>query len=160
MEIGSLTPGAKHLQPYSYRSDPSVPSFADDRPIIVFDGHCAFCSGWAGIVLRRDRHGQLRLLRAQSPLGVALYSHYGLNPVDYETNILLAEGCVWLKSEGTIRMAEALGMPWSVAAGFRVLPLPLRDALYDLVARNRFRIGGRRAVCYAPPAEFRDRFVG
>jgi predicted DCC family thiol-disulfide oxidoreductase YuxK len=147
MEISPMTPGAKHWRSYSYRSDPSVPPFADDRPIIVFDGHCAFCSGWAGIVLRRDRNGQLRLLRAQSPLGAALYSHYGLNPVDYETNILLAEGRVWLKSEGTIRMAEALGLPWLLAAVFRILPLRLRDTIYDLVARNRFRIGGGRAVC-------------
>ena len=57
-------------------------------------------------------------------------------------------------------MAEGLGLPWSMAAGFRVLPLRLRDAVYNFVSRNRFRIGGLRAVCYAPPAEFRDRFIG
>lgn len=160
MEIRRIATGAEARESYSYRTDPTVPPFADDRPIIVFDGHCAFCSGWAGIVLRRDREGRFWLLRAQSPLGAALYRHYGLDPVDYQTNILLAEGRIWLKSEGSIRMAEGLGLPWSLAAGFRVLPLRLRDAVYSFVARNRFRIAGRRAVCYAPPPEFRDRFIG
>jgi len=66
--------------PYSYRADPAVPSFRDDGPIIIFDGYCALCSGWAGFVLRHDRTARYRLLSAQSPLGHALYVHYGLDP--------------------------------------------------------------------------------
>ena len=66
--------------PYSYRGDPAVPAFPDDRPIIIFDGYCALCSGWARFVLRHDPRGVYRLLPAQSPLGHALYVHYGLNP--------------------------------------------------------------------------------
>jgi predicted DCC family thiol-disulfide oxidoreductase YuxK len=77
---------------YSYRRDGAVPAFPDDRPIIVFDGFCALCSGWARFVLRHDRRALFRLLPAQSALGHALYVHYGLDPVDYETNILLAHG--------------------------------------------------------------------
>ena len=57
---------------YSYRADPAVPDFPDDRPIIVFDGYCALCSGWARFVLRHDRRERYRLLAAQSPLGRAL----------------------------------------------------------------------------------------
>lgn len=160
MQVRRITVGAETREPYSYHSDPAVPDFADDRPIIVFDGHCAFCSGWADVVLRHDRAGHFRLLRAQSLLGVALYRHYGLDPVDYETNLLIADGRLWLKSEGSIRMAEGLGLPWSLAGAFRFLPRRLRDALYEFVARNRFRIAGRREVCYAPPAGFSDRFLG
>ncbi len=160
MSLAHGLSAAQSRAPYSYRADPSVPRFDDSHPVIVFDGHCAFCSGWAGVVLRRDRRGHYRLLRAQSALGAAIYRHYGLDPVDYESNILLAGGRIWLKSEGTIRMAEGLGFPWSLAAGFRILPRRLRDRLYDIVARNRFRIAGRREVCYAPPEEMRGRFLG
>jgi len=71
-------------------------------------------------VLRHDRAGTYRLLRAQSPLGRALYVHYGLDPDDYETNILIAHGRAWFKSEGSIRMAEGLGWPWKAAAVFRI----------------------------------------
>ena len=77
---------------YSYRRDPAVPKFSDDRPIIIFDGYCALCSGWAQFVLRHDRRAVYRLLRAQSPLGRSLYVHYDLDPEDYQTNILLADG--------------------------------------------------------------------
>jgi predicted DCC family thiol-disulfide oxidoreductase YuxK len=141
---------------YSYRSDPAVPAFADDHPIIVFDGHCALCSGWARFVLRFDRKRSYRLLPAQSALGRALYAHYGLGLDD--SNILIAGGRAWFKSEGSIRMAEGLGAPWSWAGLLRLLPLPVRDALYDRLARNRLRLG-RREVCYAPDPADRDRFL-
>jgi predicted DCC family thiol-disulfide oxidoreductase YuxK len=146
-------------EPYSYRSDPDVPAFPDDRPIILFDGHCALCSGWARFVLKHDRRGRFRLMPAQTPLGRALYRHYGLDPEDYETNILVEEGRGWFKSEGSIRMAEGLGAPWSGFAVFRVLPLPWRDRLYELVARNRLKWFGRREVCYLGEAAHADRFL-
>jgi len=145
--------------PYSYREDPAVPRFSDDRPIIIFDGYCALCSGWAQFVLRHDRDARYRLLAAQSPLGRALYVHYGLDPEDYETNILIADGTAWFKSEGSIRMAEGLGAPWSLAAAFRLLPLRVRDRLYEFIARNRLRFFGKRDVCYAPDPRYRDRFL-
>jgi predicted DCC family thiol-disulfide oxidoreductase YuxK len=144
---------------YSYRRDPAVPPFPDDRPIIIFDGYCALCSGWAQFVLRRDRTARYRLLCAQSPLGYALYVHYGLDPQDYETNILIEDGAAWFKSEGSIRMAEGLGLPWSLAAVFRILPMPVRDRLYDFIARNRLKFFGKRATCYAPQPGYQDRFL-
>jgi predicted DCC family thiol-disulfide oxidoreductase YuxK len=144
---------------YSYRQDAAVPRFSDDRPIIIFDGHCALCSGWARFVLRHDLRRLYRLLPAQTPLGRALYAHYGLDPEDYETNILIADGIAWLKSEGSIRMAECLGWPWSLARLLRVLPLELRDRLYQSVARNRLRLFGRRSVCYRGEPGLEDRFL-
>lgn len=145
-------------KPYSYRADLAVPQFADDRPIIVFDGCCALCSGWARLVLRFDRRRRYRLLPAQSELGRSLYLHYGLDAEDYETNILIEDGLAWFKSEGSIRMAEGLGWPWRLAALLRLLPARRRDALYEWLARNRFRFG-RHSVCYIPDPCYRDRFL-
>jgi predicted DCC family thiol-disulfide oxidoreductase YuxK len=145
--------------PYSYRGDPAVPPFPDDRPIIVFDGHCVMCSWFARFVLRHDRRGVFRLLPAQTPLGEELYRHYRLDPLKYETNILIEAGEAWFRSEGSIRMAERLGWPWRIAAVLRVLPLPWRDAFYELIARNRFNLFGRRDICYLPPPGMEDRFL-
>lgn len=145
--------------PYSYRHDEAVPDFPDDRPVIIFDGYCALCSGWAAFVLRHDGAGKYRLLSAQSPLGRALYVHYGLDPEDYATNILIADGVAWFKSESSIRMAEGLGFPWSLAAAFRVLPTAVRDWLYDTVARNRLNWFGKRTTCYRPDPRYADRFL-
>jgi len=144
---------------YSYRKDPRVPSFADDHPIIIFDGYCALCSGWARFVLKHDHRRRYRLLQAQSPIGAALYVHYGLDPQDYETNILIEDGVAWFKSEGSIRMFEGLGFPWSLAAAFRILPMPLRDRLYETVARHRLKWFGKRDTCYLPDASQRERFL-
>ena len=146
-------------RPYTYRDDPAVPAFADDKPIIIFDGFCALCSGWAEFVLRRDRKNRYRLVTAQSGLGRALYAHYGLDPEDYETNILVEDGVAWFKSEGSIRMAVGLGWPWRIAAVLRILPTAFSDWLYDRVARNRLRIFGKRETCYVPTPDDADRFL-
>ena len=146
-------------QPYSYRDDPAVPKFSDGNPIIVFDGYCALCSGWANFVLKHDTAKTYRLLSAQSELGQAIYAHYGMDTKDFESNILIANGLVWLKSEGSIRMAEGLGFPWRIACLVRVFPLAWRDKMYSFVARHRFTWFGRRSTCYLPTAEHRDRFL-
>jgi predicted DCC family thiol-disulfide oxidoreductase YuxK len=64
-----------------------------------------------------------------------------------------------IKAEGSIRLAMGLGLPWSLAGILRVLPRRLADTLYDWVARNRFRIFGRRETCYLPRAVDQDRFI-
>jgi predicted DCC family thiol-disulfide oxidoreductase YuxK len=144
---------------HSYRSDPAVPDFADDHPILVFDGECIFCSGWVNFVLRHDRQGRYRFITAQSPLGQALYRHYGLDSRDYETNMLIADGIVHLKSEGSLRLAAGLGFPWKLAGILRLIPKSVRDPLYEWIARNRYRIAGRRNTCFVPSPEHRARFL-
>ncbi|GGC45099.1 thiol-disulfide oxidoreductase DCC family protein [Chelatococcus reniformis] len=146
-------------EPYSYRRDPAVPPFADDQPIIVFDGHCVLCSGFARFILDHDHKRRYRLLAAQSPLGEALYRHFGLAAGDYETNLLLEDGRVRIKADGSIRILEGLGLPWSLAALGRLLPRPLADRLYGVIARNRLRWFGRRETCFMPDPAQADRFV-
>ncbi|MEO1245219.1 MAG: DCC1-like thiol-disulfide oxidoreductase family protein [Pseudomonadota bacterium] len=147
------------FEAYSYREDPAVPEFADDKPIIVFDGYCALCTGWAAFVLRHDKQRRYRLLTAQSELGRALYTHFGLDPRDYETNILIEQGVPWFKAEGSIRMAVGLGWPWRAAVLFRVFPQRFSNWLYDKVARNRLRWFGTRETCYVPAPSDADRFL-
>jgi predicted DCC family thiol-disulfide oxidoreductase YuxK len=147
------------MQPYSYRTDPAVPDFPDDRPIIIFDGDCVLCSGFARFVLEHDKKKAFRLLPAQTPLGAALYRHYELPPDDYETNVLIEDGRAFFKADGSSRMAVHLGFPWSMAAVLRIFPKTLRDGLYNLVARNRFNWFGRRADCLMSIAGYEDRFL-
>jgi len=145
---------------YSYRTDPAVPSFPDDRPIVIFDGNCVLCSGFARFILQSDRHRRFRLMAAQTPLGIALYRHFGLDAVNYETNFLLTDGWASLKSEGSIAIFELLGFPWSLMSITRLVPRPFRDQLYEIVARNRLRWFGVRESCYLPDQTQSDRFLG
>ena len=144
---------------YSYREDASVPAFADDKPIIVFDGHCVLCSGWARVVIRWDVAGRYRLLAAQSPLGQALYRHYGLDARDFETNLLIADGRAFMKSDGSIRMFAGLGWPWRAVSVARLVPQGWRDKGYDAIAKNRFRLFGRADACLAPTPDIAGRFL-
>jgi predicted DCC family thiol-disulfide oxidoreductase YuxK len=147
-------------KPYSYRDDPAVPSFPDSQPIIIFDGNCRLCSGFVRFVIRHDRTAMFRFIAAQSKLGSALYLHYALNPVDYETNILLENGRPWLKSVGSIRIFSRLGFPWSLLVIGRLLPLSVRDHLYEVVARNRLRWFGVRDTCLLLEPGYDGRFLG
>ena len=81
-----------------------VPRFADDGPVVVFDGKCTLCSSFAQFVLKRDRDALFRLLPAQSELGSALYRHFDLDPVNYEAHVLLQDGKAYFRSEATIRI--------------------------------------------------------
>ena len=92
-------------------------------------------------------------------LGKALYRHYGPDPEDYETNILIEDGRAFFKSESAIRMLERLGAPWSAARVLRLAPAPLRDWLYDIVASNRLRWFGRRDQCLISAPRYEDRFL-
>jgi predicted DCC family thiol-disulfide oxidoreductase YuxK len=146
--------------PYEYRADPAVPRFADDRPVIVFDGQCVLCSAFAQFILRKDHRARFRLLAAQSELGDALYRHFGLDAVHYETYVLLQDGKAYFRSEASLRILDGLGLPWSLlAASARLVPLGLRDAVYNVIARNRLRWFGTRAQCYLPEPSQADRFL-
>ena len=147
-------------EPYSYRRDPEVPRFPDDHPLIVFDGECAFCSGWVQFALRHDRVGRYRFLAAQSALGAALYRHYGLSPTNLESNILIKDGRAYLKAEGSLQAISGLGLPWSLIDVARLLPMRLLDRCYDFIAANRINWFGRRASCFVPTPEIRSRFLG
>jgi predicted DCC family thiol-disulfide oxidoreductase YuxK len=147
--------------PYAYKADPAVPAFVDDRPIIIFDGKCVLCSWFARFVLRTDRAGRFRLLAAQSQLGTALYHHFGLDPIGYETYVLLEDGKAFLRSEASLRIFAGLGAPWpALAAVGRIVPLSLRDGVYNFVARHRLQWFGSREACYLSEPSHADRFLG
>jgi predicted DCC family thiol-disulfide oxidoreductase YuxK len=144
---------------FSWRNDPAVPAFADEHPLIVLDGECVLCSANARFVLRHDRRRRFRLTTAQSPLGVALYRHFGLRADEEGTILVLEGGRLLTDSDAVIAIPAGLGWPWRMAAAARIVPRPLRDSLYAWVARNRLRWFGRRETCWVPaPADY-DRIL-
>jgi predicted DCC family thiol-disulfide oxidoreductase YuxK len=145
--------------PYSYRADPAVPAFPDDKALVVFDGVCVLCSGFAKFILKRDTAFAFRLTTAQSALGQALYRHYGLDTEAFETNLVIADGRAHGKLDSVAVTGERLGRPWRALALLRLLPRSLADWLYDRVARNRYALFGGADSCMIPPPEWRERFI-
>ncbi|WP_299322746.1 thiol-disulfide oxidoreductase DCC family protein [Parasphingopyxis sp.] len=144
---------------YGWRTDPAVPDFDDSQPLIVFDGDCVLCSRSMRLILRFDRARRFRLTPAQGEIGQALYRHLGLPTDAFETYLLIADGRIYQRSTAVAQIARRLGWPWKAGAALAIIPRPVRDALYNLVARHRYRLFGRKAACGIADPALRDRML-
>ena len=129
------------------------------RDIILFDSLCVFCTGNAKLVIRHDKERRFHFASMQDETGKALFRNAGLDPDDPESLVVLTEGRFLRDSDAVLHIYRHLGWPWRLAALFRLAPRILRDPLYRLVARNRYRWFGQRDECWAPDAQDRERVV-
>ncbi|MFW8594841.1 thiol-disulfide oxidoreductase DCC family protein [Cribrihabitans neustonicus] len=127
--------------------------------LIVFDGDCVLCCSCFRFVLRHDRAERFSFALAQSPLGQRLYRAEGLAGDDLGTMLVVAEGRVLQRLDAVAAVLRGLGGPWRLLALCRFLPRRVKDALYGLIARNRFRLFGRRDACLLPPPDLALRFA-
>lgn len=132
---------------------------AADGPIILFDAECVLCSANAQFVLSNDKAARFRLASMQSEIGAALYRQHGIDPDDPSSLIVVERDGVRQDSDAVLSIYEGLGWPWRLVSMFRIVPAVLRDPVYRWVARNRYRLFGKRATCWAAPPEYRDRIL-
>jgi predicted DCC family thiol-disulfide oxidoreductase YuxK len=123
---------------------------SDDARVIVFDGHCNICSGWVRFMASHPTTPPFRLVPMQSEEGRLLLTAHGIDPDDPATFLVLDADMALQASDGAIHVIAVLGGLWRAVRLARWVPRPWRDALYRLLARNRYRWFGRRAVCYLP----------
>jgi predicted DCC family thiol-disulfide oxidoreductase YuxK len=136
-----------------------MPGYDGRHPLIVFDGVCVLCSGFARTVVRLDREERFRFTTAQSPLGEALYRQHGLRTDVYETNLVIVDGVAYTRMDSLVAVMDALGWPWRAARILQIMPRRLRDALYGVIARNRYTLFGRKDSCEIPSGALRDRII-
>ena len=129
-----------------------------DDDVILYDGVCVFCSRWIRFVAARDKARRFRFTAIQSGYGTRLAQAFGIDPDDPDTNAVVHGGVAWFKSDGALTVLGALP-GWGWVRALRVVPKPLRDAVYSLVARNRYRIFGKYEECFVPDAELRARVM-
>lgn len=128
--------------------------------IVVFDGKCLLCNGWVQFLLRHDRQGRIRFASLQGQEGARLLNEAGLSAGEGLQTLLVVEGGrSWQHTAAILRILHRLGWPWRLAWVGWLVPAPLRDALYRLVARNRYRIWGRSETCMLPAPEHAGRFL-
>ncbi len=133
---------------------------APANPLVLFDGVCNLCNHSVQTILRHDRHARFRFASLQSPLGEKLRGDFGIDREKVDS-VILVEGGRWYKeSDAALRIAHGLGGPWRLFGVFRLVPRPLRDAAYRLIARNRYRWFGKTETCWVPTPELRGRFLG
>jgi predicted DCC family thiol-disulfide oxidoreductase YuxK len=124
-----------------------------DDPIILFDAQCVLCSANAGFILRHDRQRRFRLAAMQGTTGAALFRRHGIDPTDPDTILVVYGDQVLRDSDAVIAIYTGLGWPWRAAGAVRLVPHRLRDRAYRWIARNRYRLFGRRSTCWLPAPE-------
>lgn len=131
----------------------------DSRHLLLFDGVCHLCDHTVQWVLAHDRRGLVHFCPIQSETGRRLYQEHGFNPGNPGSMLLLTPGGALEKSDAALELASLMGPPHSWLRLLRFIPRPWRDAVYDLVSRNRYRLFGRSEVCILPRPEWKDRFL-
>jgi len=129
-----------------------------DDDIILYDGVCIFCSSWVRFVAKRDVARRFRFTPIQSDYGTRLAQHFGIDPNDPDTNAVIHGGTAHFKSDAALTVLSQLP-GWSWARALFAVPRALRNPLYNLVARNRYRIFGRSDACMVPDALLRERVI-
>lgn len=126
--------------------------------IILFDGTCAFCERWVRFIATRD-NGYFRFGASQNPEGRALLARYGTSREATRSIILIEDDEISLRSTAVLKIARRMTAPWRWASVFLLVPGPIRDAVYRIVAAIRHRIAGQSIACEIPPPEIRARLI-
>jgi predicted DCC family thiol-disulfide oxidoreductase YuxK len=129
------------------------------NPIILFDGVCNLCNGSVNVILKRDKAGVFRFAALQSDAGREQLKRFNLDKRPMTSVVLVEEGRHFEKSAAALRILKRLGWPFKALYPLMLLPRPVRDLGYDLIAGNRYRIFGKRDACMMPTPEIRSRFL-
>lgn len=127
--------------------------------VIVFDGVCNFCNAFVNFVLDHDPQGKFKFGTLQSQPAQLILTQMDLPTEDYETFLLLESGTIFTKSTAALRILRALPGYWSWLYAFIIIPRPVRDFVYSVIARYRYRWMGKSETCRVPSPQERARFI-
>ena len=120
----------------------------EGKNIILFDGNCNFCNYWVNFVLKRDKQQVFKFASLNSEIGNKLKLQHQI-PATIDSIVLIKNDDVFIKSSAAIEIARNLSGWWFLLVVFRIVPTFVRDAVYDVVAKNRYRWFGK-SVCELP----------
>nr|WP_298789875.1 thiol-disulfide oxidoreductase DCC family protein [uncultured Allomuricauda sp.] len=132
-----------------------------DKKIILFDGVCNLCNGAIQFIIKRDKKDTFRYAPLQSEIGEQLIAERAIDTSKVDSIILIEPGVAYFtKSDAALRIAQDFGGLWKALAIFTWIPKTFRDAIYDLVAKNRYKWFGRKDACMIPTPELQGKFLG
>lgn len=130
-----------------------------EPPIVLFDGVCNFCNGIVNFLIRQDKKKVFRFAALQSPVGRQLLQQYHLPEEKMDTFVLIDNGKAYLRSSAALQLYKQLSWYWKWTQVFWLVPRFIRDAVYDLIARNRYLLFGKKEECMLPTPDIRSRFL-
>lgn len=127
--------------------------------VILFDGVCNLCNGFVQFLIKRDPKAKFKFASLQSAYGKSQLVRFNLDPEILHSIVVIDGETVHQRSDAALHIAYHLGGGWKIVSVFKVLPRFFRDAVYNIVAKNRYRVFGRRGSCMIPTPEIRGRFI-
>lgn len=128
------------------------------RHLILFDGECNFCDASVQFIIKRDPKALFKFTSLQSDIGIEMLKQFGVS--EKTDSIVLIEGnSHYTESTAALKIARKLTGFWKLCYVFIIVPKPLRDIVYQFIAKNRYKWFGKKQECMLPTAEQRNRFL-
>jgi predicted DCC family thiol-disulfide oxidoreductase YuxK len=131
----------------------------DNHPIILFDGVCNLCNSSVQYVIKHDPDAVFRFASLQGETGQQLLKQYGLSTNDMNSFVLISDNKAYTRSEAALNVAKQLTGFTKLLYGFIIVPPFIRNAVYNLIAKNRYKWFGKKDSCMIPTAALRSRFL-
>ena len=127
--------------------------------LVIFDGVCNLCNGAVQFIIAHDVKRSFIFTPLQSATGQKVLLQFGLPTDDFESFIYIREGKLHQRSTAALYVLKDIGGLWALLYAFIIVPRLLRDGVYNMVARYRYRIFGKRDTCMVPTPEIKKRFI-
>ena len=128
-------------------------------PLILFDGVCNLCNKLVLFIIKRDPKTKFKFASLQSKIGKEFLLKTGLPTVDFDSIVLIDGEQYFLKSTAALRILKELSGGWKAIYIFLAVPKFLRDFIYSIIAKTRYRIFGKQDVCMIPTADIKKHFL-
>src|ERR1035437_1260844 len=119
----------------------------NSNPVLYFDGVCNLCNGVVKFIIKRDKKAKFKFASLQSVSGQNILKQYNLSIDNLESFILIKDNKFYNKSSAGLMVLKELGGWWKLLYAFIIIPKPIRDFIYDLIAKRRYKIFGRSDTC-------------
>ena len=126
--------------------------------IILFDGVCNLCNTSVNFVIKNDKKGVFRFAAIQTDFGETTLKKYNINTKDTDSIVLIDEDNHYIKSTAALYIAKELSGAYPLLFCFMIVPKFIRNWIYDLVAKNRYKWFGKKVSCMIPTPELKDKF--
>ncbi|WP_196893835.1 thiol-disulfide oxidoreductase DCC family protein [Aureivirga marina] len=131
----------------------------EDKSVIFFDGVCNLCNNSVIFIIKRDSKNHFLFAPLQSEESKKLLQHYKYTVSELNTILLLENNKIFTKSSAALRIARKLKGLWFLMAIFLIIPKPIRDLVYDFIAKNRYKWFGKKESCMIPTPETKAKFL-
>lgn len=128
-------------------------------PILLFDGVCNLCNGTVQFVIERDPKAKVKFASLQSQFAKQQFQSHGIANNYLDSIVLLEAGKVFVKSTAALKLSRHMNGLWPLLQLLLIIPRPIRDVVYDWIARNRYGWFGKQGSCWIPTPALRGRFI-